>query len=295
MRIMEFLLRWLARARPWRRRRICARPRAPRRGHRPCRARLAPRRDRQAASVFNSRRASVRSLRSAAAVTRATMLPRSLPTASARCTRTSFAAPACRRSIMPLPVVAVSAAGGASFGTMATELAAQRGRVRHAGRGKCFERFQAHRHSATAPWRRQARCIGIAVPHRHVEQGRRHDTAQAASSAGLLSADLARQLGLRRLDAGDLGLLRLRRALDLRDALVDGGKIHGGRGGIARRCLHIVDGGGKLVGLRARGSEFAAQRGDAIFRLSPSARPPPDRPRAPRACSPSFRARRCAW
>src|SRR6185437_970384 len=70
------------------------------------------------ASVFNSRRASFESLRSAAAVTRATMAPRSVPDASMRCRWTSFSARACNRSIRVVPVVSLfSAAGGVSFGT----------------------------------------------------------------------------------------------------------------------------------------------------------------------------------
>src|SRR3981081_2091923 len=56
-------------------------------------------------------------LRTPAAGTRATTAPRSLPTASARWMRTSFAAPACRRSTRPEPVVEFSGTGGDSFGT----------------------------------------------------------------------------------------------------------------------------------------------------------------------------------
>ena len=73
------------RAPPWPRPRIDGMRRARRRAHRPCRSRLARRRDRPARSVFNSRLRLAKSLRSAAAVTRATTLPRSLPTH--RCAR----------------------------------------------------------------------------------------------------------------------------------------------------------------------------------------------------------------
>jgi hypothetical protein len=63
----------------------------------------------------------LKSFRSAAAVIRATTAPRSLPAVSVRSILTSLAAPACRRSTMPVPVVAsFCCAAGDSFGTSAS-------------------------------------------------------------------------------------------------------------------------------------------------------------------------------
>ena len=189
------------------------------------------------ASVFNSRRASAKSLRSAAAVTRATMAPRSLPTASVRSMRTSFAAPACRRSTMPVPVVAASGAAA----TVSARCRASRGsarRRRHAGGRKGVQRLQRIGIGRERLRRRELRRIGIAVAHRDVEQRRRHDTAQ--------------RLVVRRLGVGDLlallrelGALRLAGALELREALVEGGEIGGRR--------------------QSRGADFASLTAQASF------------------------------
>ena len=157
IRIIEIPIAPVWRAQPWRRPRIDGMRPARRRARRPCSSQACAAARSAGSSVFNSRRASLKSLRSAAAVTRATTAPRSLPTVSVRSILTSLAAPACRRSTMPVPVVALfCCAAGDSFGTSASNSRAQPVGVRHALRPQTDRAASRHPDWAPAPWPRRA-------------------------------------------------------------------------------------------------------------------------------------------
>ena len=168
------------RAPPWRRPRIDGMRPAPRRAHRPCRSRIAPRRDRPAPASSIRAAPRLASLRSAAAVTRATTAPRSVPTASVRSMRTSLSAP----RLQPIddgsePVVDISpAAGGDSFGTSVSNSRLRLAAVGTPEAAKPSSGFSAFASGGERFRRRQGCDIRIALPDRNVEQGCHHDAAK---------------------------------------------------------------------------------------------------------------------
>ena len=114
--------------------------------------------------------------------------------------------------------------------------------VRHALGGKLIERLQGHRDWAPAL------SPPPAPPDRDRRSGPAHRAARAATTrrSGRSSAGLAvGRLGIGNLAAllRDLGALRSHQALDLRDALVDRGKIRRSGAVGARRGFHVIDGG----------------------------------------------------
>ena len=74
--------------------------------------------------------------------------------------------------------MAVSGAGGDSFGTSASSSRLSAAAFGTPGRGKTIERLQRIRIGRQRFRRRQRRRIGIADPDQNIEQRRRHDAAQ---------------------------------------------------------------------------------------------------------------------